>query len=325
MKKQILLLVVLLLAACNKTGNVAATVNGKSISFDEIDQSRGGQIAQQIYQMRRTAIDDLINEKLLETEASEKKLTIEKLLEQEVGSKIADPSESEIQAIYDANKERFGAPLEEIKKQIIDSLKYNRGNMQQNRYISELRDKAKIEYKLEKPPVQRVQVSKDDDPTRGPANAKIEIIEFTDYQCPFCKKVRPTISQILETYKDQVSYTLRDFPLSFHPESFAAHMASQCAKDQGKYWEFNEKLFANQQGLKVDLLKGYAKELALETKAFDECLDSKKYADEVKKDMAEGQKYGVSGTPAFFVNGILMSGAQPFSSFKEVIDDELKK
>lgn len=325
MKTSILFLIPVLLTGCFEKSDVAATVNGQKITLGEIDQSRGGQIAQQIYKMRRNAIESLIDEKLLETEANAQGLSVEDLLKKEVESKVSDPSDAEVQAIYDANKERFGAPLEEVQKQIVDSLKYNRTGMQHNIYVSGLREKAKIEYKLEKPPVQRVDVGKDDDPTRGAANAKIEIIEFTDYQCPFCKKARPTILQILGEYKESVSYTLRDFPLSFHKESFGAHLAAQCANDQGKYWEYTEKLFANQQGLKVEQLKGYAKDLGLEATVFDPCLDGKKYAEEVQKDLDEGQKYGVSGTPAFFINGILLSGAQPYSAFKEVIEDELKK
>lgn len=325
MKTSILFLVPVLLTGCFGKSDVAATVNGQQITLGEIDESRGGQIAQQIYKMRRSAIEALIDEKLLETEAGVRKLSVEDLLKQEVEAKVSNPSDAEVGAIYDANKERFGAPLEEVQKQIVDSLKYNRIGTQHNIYISGLREKAKIEYKLEKPPVQRVEVSKDDDPTRGVADAKIEIIEFTDYQCPFCKKARPTITQILEDYKDSVSYTLRDFPLSFHKESFGAHLAAQCANDQGKYWEYMDKLFTNQQELKIEQLKSYSKDLGFDVATFDQCLDARKHADEVQKDLDEGQKYGVSGTPAFFINGILLSGAQPYSAFKEVIEDELKK
>lgn len=325
MKTSILFLVPVLLTGCFEKSDVAATVNGQNITLGEIDQSRGGQIAQQIYKMRRNAIEVLIDEKLLETEATAQGLSVEELLKKEVEAKVFNPSDAEVQAIYDANKDRFGAPLEEVQKQIVDSLKYNRMGTQHNIYVSGLREKAKIEYTLEKPPVHRVEVSKDDDPTRGVAEAKIEIIEFTDYQCPFCKKARPTLTQILEEYKDNISYTLRDFPLSFHKESFGAHMAAQCANDQGKYWEYMEKLFANQQSLQVGQLKGYAKDLGFDVATFDQCLDGRKHAGEVQKDLDEGQKYGVSGTPAFFINGILLSGAQPYSAFKEVIEDELKK
>ncbi len=171
----------------------------------------------------------------------------------------------------------------------------------------------------------RVQVSIDDDPSIGPSNASITIIEFSDYQCPFCARAEPTIKQVLEKYKDKVLFVYRDFPLSFHQYAQKAAEASECADEQGKFWQYHDKLFENQGALDADSLKKYAKDLGLDTTKFNACLDSGKMAAEVNADFADGQNAGVSGTPAFYINGIELSGAQPFSEFQKIIDKELSK
>src|SRR3989338_3148523 len=170
---------------------------------------------------------------------------------------------------------------------------------------------------------QRVDVSADDDPSKGPKNAKITIIEFSDFQCPYCKKAEPVIKQVLETYGDDVRFVYRDFPLSFHQNAQKAAEAAECADEQGKFWEYHDIIFENQDALDVSNLKIYAANLKLDTAKFNDCMDSEKYVEEVKKDFEDGQKAGVSGTPAFFINGRLLSGAQPFEDFKAVIDEEL--
>lgn len=319
-------LLVLFLAGvhCSSSSSqVAATIDGKSITLQEVDEAFGGKIAEQIYQLRQNAVEELIAQKLLEQEAAKKNISVEQLLTGAI--QVSEPSEAEIKAIYEANKDRVGEPLEKVRPQIINAIKQNRRGAEQNNYLAELRKGAKVEIKLEKPPVKRVEVSVDDDPFVGPKDAPVTVVEFSDYQCPFCGRARSAVKQMTETYKDKVKYVFRDFPLSFHQDAFAAHVAANCAGEQGKYWEYNGKLFEQQKALKVESLKSYAQELELNTKTFNDCLDSNKYADEVKKDLEDGVKAGVNGTPAFFINGIPLSGARPFSQFQEIIDDELKK
>lgn len=170
----------------------------------------------------------------------------------------------------------------------------------------------------------RVSLSTDDDPSFGPEDAPVTIIEFSDFQCPYCARAVPTIKQIIEEYGDNVRIVFRDFPLSFHKDAQKAAEAAECADDQGKFWEMHDKIFENQNAMGVDDLKQYAENLGLDTEEFDLCLDSDKYAEEVQNDLRDGQKVGVTGTPAFFVNGIKISGAKPFSEFKQVIDQELE-
>jgi protein-disulfide isomerase len=177
-------------------------------------------------------------------------------------------------------------------------------------------------------PSEPVEVSIDDDAIKGDPNAPVTIIEFSDYECPFCGKYfEQTYPQIKEEYVDtgKVRLVFRDFPLGFHDYAQKAGEAAECAGEQGKYWEMHDKLFENQDSLDVSSLKQYAQDIGLDTASFNSCLDSGMMEDEVKSDMDEGQDYGVTGTPAFFINGIPLTGAQPFSAFKEIIDAELAK
>lgn len=173
-----------------------------------------------------------------------------------------------------------------------------------------------------------VNVSMDDDEVKGDANAPVTIIEFSDYECPFCSRyVEETMPQVVKEYIDtgKVKYVFRDFPLSFHENAQKAAEAAECAGEQGKYWAYHDILFINNTKLAVTNLKQYAKDLNLNTTTFNNCLDNGDMTEEVQKDTADGSRYGVSGTPAFFINGIKLVGAQPFSAFKQIIDAELAK
>lgn len=194
------------------------------------------------------------------------------------------------------------------------------------------------------PTNQPIEVSTDDDPSLGPEDAKVTVIEFSDFECPYCGATAGTHDILIGRFKSQdptweaavpklkelakqgkIRFVFRDFPLSGHRNAQKASEAAQCANDQNKFWEYHDKLFENQDTLDVTSLKKYAAELSLETTTFNECLDSDKYEKEVKDDFKDGSVAGVSGTPAFFVNGKLISGAQPFEVFEQIIEDELAK
>jgi protein-disulfide isomerase len=177
-------------------------------------------------------------------------------------------------------------------------------------------------------PPKRYEVSLDDDPMKGSPDAPVTIVEFSEFQCPACGAyARDTFPQIDETYikTGKVKYVSRDYPLSYHENAQKAAEAGECAAEQGKFWEYHDKLFASQDALDVPSLKKYAADLGLDTAKFDACLDSGVMAEEVQKDFAEGNSYGVRGTPAFFVNGIKLRGAQSFTAFQELIEEELKR
>ena len=178
-------------------------------------------------------------------------------------------------------------------------------------------------------------VSTDDDAYLGDKDAPVVIVEFSDFQCPFCRSFwRDTLPLIKSEYIDtgKVRFVYRDFPLDMHPGAMPAAQATECAEEQGKFWEMHDKIFIEQdkQGggtvqFGADDIKKWAAGIGLNISALNSCLDSQKYAEEVKKDQNDGQTAGVSGTPAFFINGRLVVGAQPFSVFKTIIDEELAK
>jgi len=163
-------------------------------------------------------------------------------------------------------------------------------------------------------------------PVKGDKNAPVTIVEFSDFECPFCGRYfTNTYSSIVENYIDtgKVKYVFKHFPLNFHASAQKASEAAECAGDQEKFWEYHDVLFANQQALSVSNLKQYASDLSLDTDDFNSCLDSGKYAAKVKQDLADGQAAGVSGTPSFFVNGQKLVGAQPYSAFEQAIEAAL--
>lgn len=165
----------------------------------------------------------------------------------------------------------------------------------------------------------------DKDHIRGDKNAEITLIEFSDFQCPFCKRHLPTINQLLSQYEGKIRFVYRHFPLSsIHPFAQKAAEASECAGDQGKFWEYHDTLFDNQSALDTASLKSYAGNLGLNQSQFDNCLDSDKYASLVNKHLQEGQAAGVSGTPGTFVNDQLVKGAYPVATFTQIIDGLLK-
>lgn len=189
--------------------------------------------------------------------------------------------------------------------------------------------------KFSAPPPVVQPVSADDDPSLGPSDAKVTVIEFSDFQCPFCRQhYTKTLPEIKKAYIEtgKIHYVYRDFPLSFHKDAQKAAEAAECADDQGKFWAFHDKIFDGQNKLgtgTVDIplvdIKKYAKELSLDTKVFNECLDSGKYTAEVQKDFADGTSVGANATPTFFINGRILVGAQPFSEFQKIIDAELAR
>ncbi len=182
--------------------------------------------------------------------------------------------------------------------------------------------------------VKNTAVSADDDPVLGEAKAPVTIIEFSDFQCPFCRKFwRETLPEIKKNYIDsgQVKLVYRDFPLPMHPAAEISAEAGECADDQGKFWDWHDKLFSEQDKdgestvqYEVSDIKKWGNEIGLNTSQFTACLDSQKFKDEVAKDVADGQAADVAGTPMFFVNGTMVRGSQPFSNFQKIIDEALK-
>lgn len=339
MKKALILVIgltVALYSGCSKPASststsgvpasgIAATVGGVSITMEELNQAAKSQLQKvetEIYQTKKRALDNLIEEKLIEVAAQKKGMTSEKFLAEEIDAKVTPPSDEEVKALYESSKDKLGKPFDDVKGQIIDYLKQNRKMRAKADLMASLRQGADVKINLEPP---RVTIDTTDAPSIGPKDATITLVEFSDYQCPFCKRVRPSIWRLTDEYKDKIRYVFMDFPLSFHKDAKKAHEAAQCAGDQNKYFEYNRKIFDNQTKIGISDLKTYAKELQLNMKEFDKCLDEGKNAKRVEEMTQRGMSVGVTGTPAYFINGIMLSGAMPYESFKEIIESELKK
>jgi protein-disulfide isomerase len=161
-------------------------------------------------------------------------------------------------------------------------------------------------------------------PARGPEDAPITIVEFSDYQCPFCRRAEPTIEQVLARYEGKIRFVYRHFPLDrIHPQARGASEAAACADKQGKFWEYHSALFAENAQLERASLDALAEQLELDTAAFASCLEEGQTKELVEKDLQAGSEAGVTGTPAFFINGIPLRGAVPETDFQRIIDQEL--
>lgn len=305
------------------TGQVIATLNGEAITDEDIRKVAGSDLAQaerELYDARKKGLDQIIEGRLLESEAKKRNISKEDFLKKEVEEKVKI-EDRDLKKVYEEKKAQMqGKSFEEMKGNLNGYLHREKYGDLYDALIKRLKKNAQVAVNIKAP---KVEVDEGDSPAIGPKDAPVHVVEWTDYQCPFCSRSRETVNQILDTYKGKVRYVIRDFPLSFHKDSLKAHEGAHCAGDQGKYWDMNKKLFGNQKDIKVEDLKKYAGEIKLNMGKFNECLDSGKYTKTVQENQAAGEKVGVSGTPAFFINGRMISGARPFSSFKEIIDDEL--
>jgi protein-disulfide isomerase len=313
-------------AASLSADSTVASVGEWSITLAELDLAAAGQLTkvrQQEYDIRQQVLDKLLEEQLLDREAKAREMTREELLQTEVASKVTEPSQAEIDAYYERVKGRLrGQTKEQVTPQIKATLSSQQSSGLQREFVGSLRKKYAAKVMIEPP---RVNVSADDDASKGPDNAPITIVEFSDYQCPYCARAETSITEVLKKYGDKVRVVYRDYPLSFHQNAEISAIGAECAEEQDKFWEMHGAMFANQQKLAAADLVETAERIGLNKDDFKACLDSGKYRSEVQKDFQEGASYGVTGTPAFFINGIMLSGAQPPEAFAKVIDRELER
>jgi protein-disulfide isomerase len=328
------------LTACSSTSaqparsfapsDVVATVGSTSITLAQVDEKALEQpagsfgsvkLSQALYDARRAAVDDLIASALLDQEARARGVDRSALVDKEITAKVPQVSDEDVATWFKGNQSRLqGASLDQVRQPIRAYLTQERTEAARQQFLDVLKSKTPVRVMLE-PPRQKVAAA--GGAAKGPTSAPIEIIEFSDFQCPFCLRAHPTVEQVLSTYGDRVHFVYRHFPLPNHPHARPAAEASQCAAEQGRFWPFHDKLFANPSRLSDADLKQHAADIGLDTAKFNGCVDSHKYKDQVDTDVRDGEAAGVNGTPAFFINGRMLSGAQPFESFKRIIDEEL--
>jgi protein-disulfide isomerase len=309
----------------DETVEVAATIDGEVISVADLDdrireelfKSRAGDAAK-LYSLRADTLDEMIRERLLEAEALRRGVPPEGVVELEL-KEMGPVTEEEIVTFYEQNFAKQGdRSLDEIRDQIERYLTSRRAAEVPNR----LRERATVEVLLSAP---RYDVAAEG-PSKGPADARVTIIEFSDFQCPYCQRVLTTMEDVLAKYPEQVRLVYRHLPLDrIHPSARGAAEAAACAEEQGQFWTYHDKLFENNRALaKEDLLR-YATEAGLDATLFQACFDERRFKDKVEADLQAARAVGISGTPAFVVNGILLSGAQPAEAFYKVIDQELAR
>ncbi len=301
-----------------------AIVGGEAIYEDQLSPVAQGQLQQarqKEYELKRRALKEFVRHRLLEAKANQQGLTVDKLLDLEVDRKTTDPTPGEVEAYYLAQKDRNPRPFDEIKVGLQQALKEARIQSGREAYLESLWQQTTI-VTLLKPP--RVQVDYDASRVRGSPSAPVTIIEFADFNCPYCRRQEPTIDALLAKYRGKVSLGYRDFPLRGpHPRAELAAEASRCAEEQGKFWEYHDLLLQSLDDPTREGLLQSARSLKLGEKQFSDCLDTGRYKAQVEKDLQDGLRAGVSGTPGFFINGIFLEGAQPMRAFEEIIDEEL--
>lgn len=305
---------------------IVAIVNDKiSITEKEVDDAIGAQLynlQERIYALRKKALDDIVSKLVLKQEAASRNISVDELRRQ-LTPRTVDAQQSEIDKNYShllgtlENMNEDEAKLR-IRLDIENRLKldaYKEG-------VAKLVAKAKIETLLE-PTASAASLVSTDGPSKGSTEAPVTILEFSDFQCPYCKQAAAAIKPLLDDYGDKVRLIFKHMPLAIHADAFKAAQASVCASDQGKFWEFHDRLFRSSD-LSESALNIYAFELGLKIPQFTNCLNSEGSAAVVRRDMQEANRVDIQGTPTFFVNGRIIRGLKSAAEFKNVIDQALK-
>jgi protein-disulfide isomerase len=309
------------LFAQNST-DIVSEINGQKITRADLEKAQGNKLLQaryQYYQAELKALDEFIENKLLQDEASKRNMSVDELLDKEVVSKVQNPTDEQLQFFYDDLnvKDTFA----NLRDKIFDHVRQRRIAKLRAAFIESIRTKSEVLITLAPP---SVDFPLDGAPRLGPENAPVRLVEFADYQCPYCAKVNPHIAKLRQEFGDKVSVYFKDLPLQMHANARKAAEAARCAGDQNKFWEFHDQLFRSAQ-LEVPQLKQQARDLKLDADKFDKCLDEGTQAAAVQKDLTDAQQLGLSGTPAFFLNGQYFSGAVDYNTIRDMVNQQLTK
>jgi protein-disulfide isomerase len=314
-------------ATTSDAAQVVAEVDGVKITRGELDKKAAEPLLalrQQEYDTLRRALDEMITERLVEKEAAARKVTRTALLKAEVEDSVPPPDPARLDSVYEQNKHRFGGKTrEQMEADLARAVRQQDLNARRAAFAEELRSRAKVRVVLDPP---RAQVAiPASAPTLGPASAPVTMVEFSDYQCPYCRRAQETVDQLLAKYKGKLRLVHRDFPLDGHPGAMPAARAARCAGEQGKFWDYHRGLLTVLGDFSEQDLKGRAVTLGLDASKFEACLQSSRHDEEIRASVEEGARIGVTGTPAFFINGRMMFGARPIEQFEELIEAELQR
>ena len=315
-------------AAADKDRAVAE-IDGQPILMSELEDwgsARLRELELQRHQALESSLDQLVETRLLELEAARREIAVEELLRAEVESKVSAVTAAEVDAFYTQNQARMRRSKEDVADQIRAHLAQQRNAPVRREFVAGLRRRYGVEIHLE--PF-RLAVDSSSAPFKGPRDAAVTVRVHSDFQCPYCSRLLPALSRLEESYSDRVRFAFLQLPLrNIHPQAQKAAEASLCAAAQGKFWPMHDAIFARQKELEVAHLKQRAREIGLDTRAFDACLDEGETAGAVQRDVDAATSIGLGGTPAIYVNGRpvpLLRGADPFDLVSNVIDDELAR
>jgi len=304
----------------------AAIIDDRTVSVGELDDfvkeelfsdATSERHPASLYEVRSRALKGMIDELVVEKAASAENLSSEDYLDQQIEAGGEVPEE-EIAAFYDEHIDQMGGlSLDQMRDRISAYMKEQRVVT----IVADLRDQAAAKILLEPPRMEVEAIG----PSKGPDDAVVTIIEFSDFQCPYCQRVVPTIDQIVAKYPTQVRFVFRNLPLGMHSRAQAAAESAACADKQGNFWDYHDLIFATPRALSDEDLERYASELGLEMAAFRQCVQNRETQQIVDADTATAENLRVSSTPSFLINGILMSGARSLEAFSELIDEEIAR
>jgi protein-disulfide isomerase len=298
--------------------SIVAEVGGVKVTMGELEQEESARLLSahyQYYQAETRALNELIDKKLLEQKAKSENLTLEQLVDRDIKSQVKDPTEDQMKVYYEGLE--TDQPYEAVRGKILEKIRQLRTDKVRTAYVAALRVQTTVYVTLAPP---RANVDLQSAQTLGPQKAPVTIVEFADYECPYCQKVAADVKKLQADLGDRVAFTYKDFPI--HGRSGKAAEAARCAGKQGKFWELHDELYRSKE-LDVDQLKAQARALKLDPVEFDKCLDSGEQAAAVERDHKEGARLGISGTPSFFINGHFMSGALDYTTLRQIVEQQL--
>ena len=311
----------------NERARVLATFNGRPITSGDIEDSLTPLIFQvkvQTYAYRKAELDLKINDLLLDQEAKKQGIPPLALVSKEISGKMSMITAQQVLAFYNENKPQFKQDFSKVQFQILQYLMAQQQQRLANAYADQLRSRAVVQVFLRPPSEPSYRISVANQPSRGNDDATVTVVEFTDFDNPRCAVQSRVLEQLIADFGTQVRFVVRDFPDPSNKYSMKAAEAAEAAHQQGKYWEYAQKLYSNQGALQVDRLKKYAAEIGLDRALFDEALDDDTFNDLIQVDIAEANKIGVVHTPTFFVNGRRANG-QSYAELKLAIQNALAK
>ena len=300
--------------------SVIAEVAGRKVTAEELEYKQAGKLLQakyKYYLAERDALDQFIDDQLLELQAKREGVTLDELLKRHVAINVPEPTEDQLRFYYEGVQ--TDEPYESARSKIIETVHQLRTKKARDAYLADLRVQYGVVIELSQP---SAHVDVANAPRLGSEKAPVQIVEFADYECPFCQKVDEDLAKLRQQFGSSVSLVFKDFPLPMHPLAAKAAEGARCAGAQGKFWEFHDALLQHKK-LQTSHLKEEARALKLDAARFDQCLEGGEQAAAVKKDSQEGLRLGLQGTPSFFINGHFLSGAVGYAKLRETVMQEL--